>query len=96
MRTRPAILIAPSLPLNCVGQLRGSFALTLLPARFGKKKEIGERSSEDRHPRNIGGMIGTTRARINLFMNRFRQLGLIDYKRGVGSSQFAARHLLQE
>jgi hypothetical protein len=27
-------------------------------------------------------MVGTTRARINFFMNRFRRLGLIDYNDG--------------
>jgi hypothetical protein len=28
-------------------------------------------------------MVGTTRARVNFFMNRFRQLGLIDYNGGL-------------
>lgn len=28
----------------------------------------------------LAEMVGTTRARINLFMNRFRRLGLVDYK----------------
>jgi hypothetical protein len=28
-------------------------------------------------------MVGTTRARISFFMNRFRQLGLIDYNGGL-------------
>jgi CRP/FNR family cyclic AMP-dependent transcriptional regulator len=28
----------------------------------------------------LGEMIGTTRSRVSFFMNRFRDLGLIDYK----------------
>lgn len=28
-------------------------------------------------------MVGTTRARVNFFMNWFRQLGLIDYNGGL-------------
>jgi len=31
----------------------------------------------------LGRMIGTTRARVNHFMNRFRDLGYIDYKGGL-------------
>jgi CRP/FNR family cyclic AMP-dependent transcriptional regulator len=31
----------------------------------------------------LAEMVGTTRARINFFMNRFRQLGLIDYNGGL-------------
>jgi CRP/FNR family cyclic AMP-dependent transcriptional regulator len=30
----------------------------------------------------LAEMVGTTRARVNFFMNRFRQLGLIDYNGG--------------
>ena len=28
-------------------------------------------------------MIGTTRARVNFFMNKFQRLGFIDYKEGL-------------
>jgi CRP-like cAMP-binding protein len=31
----------------------------------------------------LAEMIGTTRARISVFMNRFRELGLIEYKGGL-------------
>ena len=31
----------------------------------------------------LAEMVGTTRARINTFMNKFRQLGFIDYNNGV-------------
>jgi CRP/FNR family cyclic AMP-dependent transcriptional regulator len=54
----------------------------LLLARFGK-----EGRSENVIPKisqeTLAEMVGTTRARINLFMNRFRQLGLIDYNGGL-------------
>jgi CRP/FNR family cyclic AMP-dependent transcriptional regulator len=54
----------------------------LLLARFGK-----EGRSENVIPKisqeTLAEMIGTTRARVNFFMNRFRQLGLIDYNGGL-------------
>jgi CRP/FNR family cyclic AMP-dependent transcriptional regulator len=50
----------------------------LLLARFGK-----EGRSENVIPKisqeTLAEMVGTTRARINFFMNRFRQLGFIEY-----------------
>jgi CRP-like cAMP-binding protein len=52
--------------------------LLLLLARFGKKGEpetvIPKISQE-----TLAEMIGTTRPRVSLFMNRFRELGLVDY-----------------
>ena len=54
----------------------------LLLARFGK-----EGRSENVIPKisqeTLAEMVGTTRARVNFFMNRFRQLGLIDYDGGL-------------
>ncbi len=54
----------------------------LLLARFGK-----EGRSENVVPKisqeTLAEMVGTTRARINFFMNRFRQLGFIDYNGGL-------------
>jgi CRP/FNR family cyclic AMP-dependent transcriptional regulator len=50
----------------------------LLLANFGKEGRpepiIGKISQE-----TLAEMIGTTRARVSFFMNKFRQLGLIDY-----------------
>ena len=48
---------------------------------------LGEAASADAHDRVIpritqellAEMVGTTRARINLFMNKFRRLGFVDY-----------------
>jgi CRP/FNR family transcriptional regulator, cyclic AMP receptor protein len=54
----------------------------LLLARFGK-----EGRSENVIPKisqeTLAEMVGTTRARINFFMNRFRELGFIDYNGGL-------------
>lgn len=53
--------------------------LLLLMADFGNKAGdnviIAKVSQE-----TLAGMIGTTRARVNFFMNKFRKLGLIDYR----------------
>ena len=54
----------------------------LLLAHAGKAREtrnVIQRISQD----TLAEMIGTTRAHISLFMNRFRQLGLIEYKGGL-------------
>lgn len=54
----------------------------LLLARFGKEQRtesvIPKISQE-----TLAEMVGTTRARVNFFMNRFRKLGLIDYNGGL-------------
>jgi CRP-like cAMP-binding protein len=54
----------------------------LMLARFGK-----EGRSENVIPKisqeTLAEMVGTTRARVNFFMNRFRQLGFIDYNGGL-------------
>jgi CRP-like cAMP-binding protein len=53
----------------------------LILARFGK-----ESRSEDVFPgvsqETLAEMVGTTRSRVNFFMNRFRKLGFIDYNGG--------------
>ena len=54
----------------------------LLLARFGK-----EGRSENVIPKisqeTLAEMVGTTRARVNFFMNRFRKMGLIQYNGGL-------------
>ncbi|HKN16957.1 MAG TPA: Crp/Fnr family transcriptional regulator [Candidatus Sulfotelmatobacter sp.] len=54
----------------------------LLLARFGKEgktESVIPKISQE----TLAEMVGTTRARINFFMNRFRQLGLIEYNGGL-------------
>jgi CRP-like cAMP-binding protein len=52
--------------------------LLLLLANFGKEGRpepiVGKFSQE-----TLAEMIGTTRSRVSLFMNRFRKLGFIEY-----------------
>jgi CRP/FNR family transcriptional regulator, cyclic AMP receptor protein len=53
----------------------------LLLARFGKEgrtENVIPKISQE----TLAEMVGTTRARVNFFMNRFRQLGLVDYHNG--------------
>jgi CRP/FNR family transcriptional regulator, cyclic AMP receptor protein len=54
----------------------------LLLTRFGKEgrsEHIVPKISQEA----LAEMVGTTRSRINFFMNRFRQLGLIEYNDGL-------------
>jgi CRP/FNR family cyclic AMP-dependent transcriptional regulator len=54
----------------------------LLLARFGKEgrtENVIPKISQE----TLAEMVGTTRARVNFFMNRFRQLGLIEYNGGL-------------
>jgi CRP/FNR family cyclic AMP-dependent transcriptional regulator len=45
---------------------------------FWQGRSARTNRSEDQ-PRTLAEMIGTTRARVTVFMNKFRKLGLIDY-----------------
>ncbi len=54
----------------------------LLLARFGKggrSEPIVPKISQE----TLAEMIGTTRSRVNFFMNKFRKLGLLDYEGGL-------------
>jgi CRP-like cAMP-binding protein len=50
----------------------------LLLARYGKE-ERPEKMLQKVSQETLAEMIGTTRSRVNLFMNKFRKLGFIDY-----------------
>jgi CRP/FNR family transcriptional regulator, cyclic AMP receptor protein len=50
----------------------------LLLARFGKE-DSHEEIVPDISQETLAEMIGTTRSRVNFFMNKFRKLGFIDY-----------------
>jgi CRP-like cAMP-binding protein len=50
----------------------------LLLARFGKKDKT-EEAIRNVNQETLAEMIGTTRTRVNFFMNKFRKLGFIDY-----------------
>ena len=54
----------------------------LLLARYGKEEEpnrVLPRISQE----VLADMVGTTRSRVNFFMNKFRKLGFIDYNGGL-------------
>jgi CRP/FNR family cyclic AMP-dependent transcriptional regulator len=54
----------------------------LLLARYGEQQETGRalpRVSQEL----LAEMVGTTRSRVNFFMNKFRKLGFIDYNGGL-------------
>src|SRR5882757_8465923 len=50
----------------------------LLLARYGKQ-DMPERTLPKVSQETLAEMIGTTRSRVNFFMNKFRRLGFIDY-----------------
>jgi CRP/FNR family cyclic AMP-dependent transcriptional regulator len=50
----------------------------LLLARYGDKNDV-ERALPKLSQETLAEMIGTTRSRVNVFMNRFRQLGFVRY-----------------
>jgi CRP/FNR family cyclic AMP-dependent transcriptional regulator len=53
--------------------------MLLLLSHFNKESETGT-VVPGVTQENLAEMVGTTRSRINLFMNKFRKLGFIDYK----------------
>lgn len=57
--------------------------MLLLLARFGTGDANG-RVLRGVSQETLAEMVGTTRSRVNLFMNKFRKLGLIDYGRNPG------------
>src|SRR3990172_11769299 len=54
----------------------------LLLAHAGKDREA-ENVVQKISQETLAELIGTTRARVSFYMNRFRQLGLIEYKGGL-------------
>jgi CRP-like cAMP-binding protein len=53
----------------------------LLLARFGPE-DGGIRTIPNVSQETLAEMVGTTRSRVNIFMNKFRKLGLIEYSGG--------------
>jgi CRP-like cAMP-binding protein len=57
--------------------------MLLLLSHFGKESKT-ETVVAGVNQEHLAQMVGTTRSRINLFMNRFRKLGYIDYNNDAG------------
>ena len=61
---------------------RSSHSLALLLACRGKDsrpEDVIPKVSQE----TLAAMVGTTRSRVSYFMNRFRRMGLIEYKGGL-------------
>jgi CRP-like cAMP-binding protein len=54
----------------------------LLLARYGKEDKTA-RVLPKLSQETLAEMVGTTRSRVNFFMNKFRKLGLIEYNGGL-------------
>ena len=54
----------------------------LLLARFGEP-EASHRALPKVSQETLAEMVGTTRSRVNFFMNKFRKLGFIEYNGGL-------------
>ena len=54
----------------------------LLLANYGKEG-TPETVLPKINQETLAGMVGTTRSRVNFFMNKFKKLGFIDYKNGL-------------
>jgi CRP/FNR family cyclic AMP-dependent transcriptional regulator len=54
----------------------------LLLAHYGKEG-TPETVVPEINQETLAGMVGTTRSRVNFFMNKFKKLGFIDYKNGL-------------
>jgi 2C-methyl-D-erythritol 2,4-cyclodiphosphate synthase len=72
----------PHARIEGLDRLFGMFTRLNRLANFGKEAKpepiLANISQE-----TLADMIGTTRSRVSFFMNKFRKLGFIDYKRGI-------------
>ena len=58
-------------------------ARTLLLLSNFAKEGAPEVIAPEINQETLAGMVGTTRSRVNFFMNKFKQLGFIDYENGL-------------
>jgi len=69
--------------------------MLLLLARYGKRNRP-EKMLPKISQETLAEMIGTTRSRVNFFMNKFRKLGFIRYNGGVHINSALLRVVLHE
>jgi CRP-like cAMP-binding protein len=55
----------------------------LLMARYGSKDNKPQTVLHNMSQETLAEMVGTTRSRVNFFMNKFRDLGFIEYNGGL-------------
>jgi CRP/FNR family cyclic AMP-dependent transcriptional regulator len=75
-------------------EMRLARALLLL-ANYGNDFGL-EPTAVKVNQQTLAGMIGTTRSRVNFFMNKFRRLGLIDYNGKVEVHRSLLNYVLNE
>src|ERR1700689_1697419 len=75
-------------------EMRLARALLLL-ANYGNDFGL-EPTAVKVNQETLAGMIGTTRSRVNFFMNKFRKLGLIDYNGKVEVHRSLLNYVLNE
>jgi CRP/FNR family transcriptional regulator, cyclic AMP receptor protein len=68
----------------------------LLLARFAKTGEPDTAHIPKVSQETLAEMVGTTRARINFFMNKFRKLGFVDYNGGLTINRSLLNVVLQD
>lgn len=94
--------------LHRVGRLRGQLMsqlfdtseqrlarILLALANFGKGSR-SETTIENFDQEDLAQMVGTTRARISYFMNKFRKLGYIDYNGQIAVDRSLSKVLLHD
>src|SRR5579884_1702487 len=55
----------------------------LLMARYGKDDDASQHVLHNLSQETLAEIVGTTRSRVNFFMNKFRDLGFIEYNGGL-------------
>jgi CRP-like cAMP-binding protein len=75
-------------------EMRLARALLLL-ANYGNDFGL-EPTAVKVNQQTLAGMVGTTRSRVNVFMNKFRRLGLIDYNGKVEVHRSLLNYVLNE
>ena len=68
----------------------------ILLARFAKNGKPDAAHLPKVSQETLAEMVGTTRARINFFMNKFRRLGFIDYNGGLTINRSLLNVVLQD
>lgn len=68
----------------------------LLLANYGKRDGVTEAAIPKISQETLAEMIGTTRSRVNFFMNRFRRLGFIEYNGGLKVNHSLLNIILHE
>jgi CRP/FNR family cyclic AMP-dependent transcriptional regulator len=68
----------------------------ILLARFAKNGKLDAAHLPKVSQETLAEMVGTTRARINFFMNKFRRMGFIDYNGGLTINRSLLNVVLQD